>query len=65
MVGTNQSHSLGDNMRFWVYDGDDLMRKFARLEEAVYFASLRGFQIVKKPREKNIIDLSQFEDALI
>ena len=52
-------------MRYWVYDGDALMRKFARLEEAVYFASLRGFQIVKKPREKNIIDLSQFEDALI
>jgi len=51
-------------MRFWVYDGDTLMRKFARLEEATHFAKLRGFLIVKKPRIKNTIDLSTFEEAL-
>jgi len=50
-------------MRFWVYDGSDLMRKFARLEEAVHFSALRGFQIVKKPRIINRVDLSQFEEA--
>lgn len=52
-------------MRYWVYDDGALLRKFARLEEAVHFAALRGFQIVIKPREKKAIDLSQFEDALI
>jgi len=51
-------------MRYWVYDDDTLMRKFGRLEEAVHFAALRGFRIVKKPRPKNTIDLSQFEEAL-
>ena len=63
MVGTNQFHSLGDSMRYWVYDSNDLMRKFARLEEAVHFSALRGFQIVKKPRIINRVDLSQFEEA--
>ena len=50
-------------MRFWVYDGQDLMRKFGRLEEATHFAKLRGYQIVKKPRPNRQIDLSQFEEA--
>ena len=50
-------------MRYWVYDGSDLMCKFARLEEATHFAKSRGFQIVKKPRENKMIDLSQFEEA--
>lgn len=53
-----------DQLRYWVYDGNYLMRRFARLEEAVYFAGLRGFQIVKKPRPKNTIDLTQFKEAL-
>jgi hypothetical protein len=51
-------------MRYWVYDGQDLMRKFGRLEEATHFAKLRGYQIVKKPRPKNTIDFTKFEEAL-
>ena len=51
-------------MRYWVYDGNDLMRKFGRLEEATHFAKLRGYQIVKKPRPIERVDLSKFEEAL-
>lgn len=52
-------------MRFWVYDGDYLLRRFARLEEAQHFCKFTDFVIVKKPLEKKIVDLSQFADALI
>lgn len=52
-------------MRYWVYDDGMLLRKFARLEEAVHFAALRGFQIVKKPRENKAVDLSKFDVALM
>ena len=53
-------------MRFWVYDGDYLLRRFARLEEAQQFCKYTNFTIVKKPREKKAkLDLSQFEEALI
>ena len=50
-------------MRYWVYDEDVLIRKFARLEEAVYYALARDFRIVRQPRVKKTIDLSQFEEA--
>jgi hypothetical protein len=52
-------------MRFWVYDGDYLLRRFARLEEARHFCKHTDFLIVKKPREKKVIDLSNFEEALV
>lgn len=53
-------------MRFWVYDGDYLLRRFAKLEEAQHFCKHTNFSIVKKPREKKAkLDLSQFEEALI
>ena len=52
-------------MRFWVYDGEYLMRRFARLEEAQHFCKGTEFLIVKKPREKKALNLDQFEEALI
>ena len=52
-------------MRFWVYDGDYLLRRFARMEEAKHFCKYTNFTIVKKPAEKKTIDLTQFKEALI
>lgn len=51
-------------MRFWVYDGDYLLRRFARQEEARHFCKCTDFTIVKKPRIVKKLDLSQFEEAL-
>jgi len=52
-------------MRYWVYDGDYLLRRFARKEEAYHFCNNTDFLIVVKPREKKFVDLSQFEEALM
>mgnify|MGYP003337554987 FL=1 len=52
-------------MRFWVYDGDYLIRRFARREEAQHFCRYTTFRIVVKPKEKKVLNLDQFEEALI
>jgi hypothetical protein len=52
-------------MRFWVYDGDYLLRRFARREEAIHFCKYTTFRIVVKPKEKKVVELSNFEEALI
>lgn len=52
-------------MRFWVYDGEYLLRRFARREEAQHFCKYTTFRIVVKPKEKKVVELSNFEEALI
>lgn len=52
-------------MRYWVYDGDYLLRRFARKEEAKHFCKYTTFRVVVKPVEKKVIDLSNFKEALI